>query len=51
MFTIGIFSKKEIEETEAKRILGDIESVRILEKRDMKRRVCEFLIESEGYYN
>ena len=51
MFTIGIFSKSKITEEEAKEILGKIEDVRILEKREVKRRVDNFLIKTEGYYN
>jgi len=50
MFTIGIFSKIELNEAKAKKILGNIESVRILEKRDMRRKVNKFLIVNDGYY-
>jgi hypothetical protein len=51
MFTIGIFAKIELKEAEAKKILGDIQGVRVIENRAVRRRVSEFLIESEGYYN
>ena len=51
MFTIGIFSKIEISEINVKEILGDIEAVRTLENRDIKKRLNNFLIEKDGYYN
>ena len=51
MFTIGIFSKIEIKEQKVQEILDDIKNVRLLENRDIRRRVNDFLIENEGYYN
>jgi hypothetical protein len=49
MFTIGIFSRKPIEISKAKEILGDIDNVRILESGHISNRLINYLIDEYGY--
>ena len=49
IFTIGIFSRNPIEQSKAQQILGDIDSVKLLEPYSLSDRLSDYLVDEYGY--
>jgi hypothetical protein len=50
MFTIGLFSKKELSKDKVLNVLKEVNDVRLLEKPNIQKRLNDLLIEIKGYY-
>jgi len=50
MMVLGICSRKPIERAKAQEILGDVESVRVLESGKISDDLANYLIDEYGYY-
>jgi len=50
MFTIGLFSKKELAKDKVLNVLKEVDDVRLLEKPNIQKRLNDLLIEIKGYY-
>ena len=50
MMSFGIFSRNPIESSKVKEILGEVESVRLLESSTIEDKLTDYIIDTYGYY-